>query len=873
MKKKLTLGSLFDGIGGWQLAAEEAGIQPIWSSEIEKFPCALTKERFPKTVQLGDVTKIKEDDIAPVDIVCAGSPCFHEDTMILTQKGQVPIKNVQAGDFVIGSDGKWHKVTERMVTPSSDIYKVKIQGTIDTIVTGNHPYLIRKNIKKLHLDDDGNLLYSQFSEPVWVQAKELETGDYVGVPILAVSENSLHITEEEAWILGRYLQTGKLLSDGRVIISLNLKQISSIEKEREGRLKEIGRIGINHCTVYYEVSDEVREKLLPVFEVCGKTRDEKTIPKEILDLPLNLLEKFFQGFLGNRLPTRRERTKEFCITVTRLPMALGLQTLLTKLYQAPCRVALNSQNKQERYIIMWRNQEEAKKGKKKAAIIDGYIWQSFIKKEKLDMSRDMYNLEVEDVHSYLANGVIVHNCQDLSVAGRREGLKGAKSGLFYRAVDIVRNMRKRTGGEFPKFFVWENVKGSFSSNRGFDFKSVLEEISETKIPMPANGKWAEAGMAKLPKCDIAWRVLDAQYWGVPQRRERVFLVADFRARGERAAELLFVPESVQGDSSKSNNTKEKASRRTSKSFGTAVKTHGFNINASIKDNNPVLEECAPPLKTTNHIGVHASQTCYNICAYASNSMKSDNPHSGIYRTNKTRTLDLNGGNPACNQGGTMILVAGFKPGASAMAGSVAYHIEKAPTLASMESGNKVAVAIYDIQHRADVIRKVGKICPTLTARMGTGGHNVPIVHSLSLQGSMIGRKEKNGPRGSGILDEQCFTLNTVDRHAVCKTEKGTVFGKTSFAAYEATKITPSLRASGGDLGGGSEMIYMESAVRRLTPLECERLQGLPDNFTLIDDKSCSDSARYKALGNGMAHPCAKYVMEQVTRMVEERYAF
>ena len=135
-------------------------------------------------------------------------------------------------------------------------------------------------------------------------------------------------------------------------------------------------------------------------------------------------------------------------------------------------------------------------------------------------------------------------CQDLSIAGKRKGLDGERSGLFRTAVELVRRMRERTAGKYPRFFVWENVPGAFSSNKGADFRAVLEEIGQTEIPMPPNGKWANAGLVELPQCQIAWRVLDAQYWGVPQRRRRIFLVADFAADGRCAEEILFEQESV-----------------------------------------------------------------------------------------------------------------------------------------------------------------------------------------------------------------------------------------------------------------------------------------------------------------------------------------
>ncbi len=145
-------------------------------------------------------------------------------------------------------------------------------------------------------------------------------------------------------------------------------------------------------------------------------------------------------------------------------------------------------------------------------------------------------------------------CQDLSVAGKREGLGGERSGLFMEAIRTIREMRIATNGNYPRYAVWENVPGAFSSNKGGDFRAVLEAFTETEIPMPASGKWAEAGMVRGNGREIAWRTLDAQYWGVPQRRKRIFLVADFR--GERAGEILFEPEGMSGDTQESGEARE-----------------------------------------------------------------------------------------------------------------------------------------------------------------------------------------------------------------------------------------------------------------------------------------------------------------------------
>ena len=133
-------------------------------------------------------------------------------------------------------------------------------------------------------------------------------------------------------------------------------------------------------------------------------------------------------------------------------------------------------------------------------------------------------------------------CQDLSRGGRGAGLNGKRSGLFMEFIRIVREMREATNNEYPRYIVWENVLGAFTSNKGADFRAVLEEVAEADIPIPQSGRWATAGMVRGNGREIAWRVLDSQYWGVPQRRNRIFLVCDFR--GECAGEILFEQESL-----------------------------------------------------------------------------------------------------------------------------------------------------------------------------------------------------------------------------------------------------------------------------------------------------------------------------------------
>lgn len=352
-------------------------------------------------------------------------------------------------------------------------------------------------------------------------------------------------------------------------------------------------------------------------------------------------------------------------------------------------------------------------------------------------------------------------CQDLSVAGKRKGLDGARSGLFRVAVGLVRDMRRATHGRHPRFFVWENVPGAFSSNKGADFRAVLEEIAEAEIPIPRSGRWADAGMVRSRVCEAAWRVLDAQYWGIPQRRRRIFLVADFTAGERCAGEVLFDAESVPRHSASGKGAGQGTAQGAENCARATSGVYGFDTRVSIASSAPVIADGVPPITTSNQLGTMA---------------------------------------------------AGFIGKAAPTAGNIGYAEEIAPTLMAEKPQH---VAIYDMTHADEVMRPAKEgATPTLNARMGTGGNQVPVVHCVG-----------NGQLNQVHLQEKVGALN-------CTHDQQCVLGAT---------------------------------VRRLTPLEAERLQGLPDGYT----EGGSDTARYKALGNGMAQPCADWVIERIKEVTRD----
>ena len=269
-------------------------------------------------------------------------------------------------------------------------------------------------------------------------------------------------------------------------------------------------------------------------------------------------------------------------------------------------------------------------------------------------------------------------CQDLSVAGKRAGLAGERSGLFMEQIRIIKEMRKHdresnSGANDdirlvrPRYMVWENVPGAFSSNKGEDFRAVLEETARiadenAAIPGPPGGVWSNSGCILADRWSIAWRVHDAQFWGVPQRRRRISLVADFG--GQTAPEILFERESVSGDITESEETGKESTGEIEDSIGTAIYdvrissdgTKNWRAHAYRTDISRNLDT-GGVRRTVTTEGVQSSNDnkVYGVCSFESNSMKSQNPESGFYEAETSRTLDNAGGNPACNQGGMIVL--------------------------------------------------------------------------------------------------------------------------------------------------------------------------------------------------------------------------
>lgn len=394
-------------------------------------------------------------------------------------------------------------------------------------------------------------------------------------------------------------------------------------------------------------------------------------------------------------------------------------------------------------------------------------------------------------------------CQGLSMAGKRLGFDDNRSVLFLDAARIIKEMRTATNGMYPTFAVWENVPGAFSSNGGEDFRAVLEELArveqpDVSIPRPSGrgGRWSKAGAIAGNGWSLAWRQLDAQYWGVPQRRKRIALVADFR--GQRAAEILFERTGVSRDSDESIQAWE--------AFARNPETSITGYDRVVESGNSVTGDAES--EGTGRSGGKGTGRV----------LESDHRETSTRCTEPVAyTLKIRSG---CDGGGKGAL----------------WQTEKSATLSTLQDQTLFQPVVYDARGNGD-----GRTCPTIT-----------------------------GDHENRITD---YTAIAIERKT---------FNEQSFSHYKESDKCSTLKAKAGNIGNGSECLIAEKVirwiVRRLTPVECERLQGFPDNYTNIGDWTDSkgkkhkyvDSLRYKALGNSIALPQWFWLVQKMHPYLKEK---
>lgn len=418
-------------------------------------------------------------------------------------------------------------------------------------------------------------------------------------------------------------------------------------------------------------------------------------------------------------------------------------------------------------------------------------------------------------------------CQDLSIAGKRAGLAGARSGLFMEQIRIVKEMRAhdkangRTGDMVrPRFMVWENVPGAFSSNKGQDFAAVLEEIiriaepeaPDIEVPEKGWNTWGGFHDEVGGRWSVAWRVHDAQHWGVPQRRRRISVVADFG--GDTAGEILFERKSVSGYLEESGAARERLAGNAESGSSYAVRIRGGCDGGG--KGALVQEDKSGTLGTGN------DQTIFCLQG------------NGIDRADTA----------GCNGKGW-----------------------REDTSHTLNASAHVPCAVLDMSHACDVIRDCGEASPSLQARMGTGGNQVPLTYQM---------------QGFGDYREGNVASSCKQRDFKDGTDLVCAIDCRNFCEGGETNGTLQAKESGGQSLNLNNTVRQNMVVRRLTPLECERLQGFPDHWTDIGEwydsqtgegywvdslgkrHKTADSPRYKALGNSIALPFWDFLAKRIS---------
>lgn len=477
-------------------------------------------------------------------------------------------------------------------------------------------------------------------------------------------------------------------------------------------------------------------------------------------------------------------------------------------------------------------------------------------------------------------------CQDLSIAGKRAGMAGERSGLFSEAVRIIREMRYATFGAYPKYAVWENVPGAFSSNKGEDFHAVLQSLCrvidpDAVIPRPTDArggiKWPRAGAILADHYSLAWRTMDAQHWGVPQRRLRISLVLDLT--GGRAGEILFEPESLRGHFAPGITPGQATAGTVENGAGTADRAFTLKIRSGCEGGGKgalVQTEKSATLSTLQDQTLFVAEPpkAYSFDSLASNSMKSSNPHSGCREVEIAKTLDTSPPDPAKNQGGIAILdvlpfdttqITSPQNGNNPHFGDPCHPLAATahpPAAVCLNYINPVAEPlIYDARGNGD-----GITSPTMT-----GDHNSRVTDytAITLQGDTVaGALLARDYKGPGRAD----SLGRVIAQPVgADLYNGTLTGE------KAVTLTTATGQGGANTGPSVIEKIIRWIVRRLTPTECERLQGYPDGWTdlggWVDSRGkahkAADSPRYKALGNSIALPQWYYVLGGISDRLPE----
>ena len=725
--------------------------------------------------------------------------CFDADTLITCEDGYRRIADVSVGQKVKTLSGRYLPVMKLHQTKNQEVIRIRFQGSEDLIVTPNHPvYAVRKIRGKKR---EGIL---GLTGPEWIPAGDLTIDHLVAYGLDQPSLPDDFISEAEAWAVGRWTADGSVdlkKSNPRMFFSIGIGK-EELAREKLGRLpyaiyeNKPHPTATNFCFTSKEFYALIAD--------AGRGAGNKRVPPYVFQLPINLQKEVLEGYIsGDGYIRERDHGRELCAGTASRELAYGIARLIRNVYHVAAGISVQKAkggNIQGREIVpnypIYQVFASLDSKSRKTQTEGKIVWQPVKSIERLGEKRTVYNLSVMEDNTYAANDIIVHNC------------------------------------------------GAFTSNKGEDFKAVLNAIvgivekDAPSVPSPEKGRWPKADTLVGNGWSIAYRTFDSQWWGVPQRRKRIFLVGDLG--GGRAADILFKSEGVSGYSPEGFRAWQRAANGAE--AGAGATGRGIPVvNPQGSSGISITEDVTGTLVAQDH-----------------------------------------GHHPAVLDEGSK--VAGFLTENSAASRSIGYEEEKSPTV---RASNTPAV-LYDAHGRDARYSGPHEVSPTLSRYMGTGSGNVPLkvepAYSIGKEGYTSGEKanfnfsvdeelaptiqasgagavaapENDKPQGTqafgigsfhsrGMLSEnphagiyEADTARTLDQSGgTPECHQGGMAVVETYAMTTGSytqvdrEISPPLMAR--DYKDPNIVNEMEAAsatyrVRRLTPIECARLQGFPDEW-------------------------------------------
>ena len=459
--------SLFDGMSCGRIALTELGVKidKYYASEIDKHAIAQTQKNFPDTIQLGSVTEVDARKLGHIDLLIGGSPCFAAGSKVLTMDGYKNIEDIKIGDMVLTHKNRWRKVID-LGCKLADTFEVQAQCSVPIVCTANHKFWARKKSFPWNSDSKSNRL--ELDKPTWVEAEKLKGEYYVCSNIPKTYKSGLDISTEEAWVLGRYLADGHTRKDVRfdshhngsrawqLILSIGKTKIDDVKSH----ITSLPYSCYPHTKSTYRVVFS-NKKLVELAEKhCGCGSLNKFISEDVLNSSQDIRASFLDGYLSGDGCIKQNKVTMSTVSHN---LALGLQRLILITKHIHANVYYYNRgetweiedrivNQHPYYEIHFRPNTL---GKVKS---DGdKIWFG-VKKYTHIGEQLVYNITVDEDHSYTVENVVVKNCTDLSMAGTRRGLSTVDK---QEILSLEQYMQlKEEGFQFAgeSFLFWEYVR-------------------------------------------------------------------------------------------------------------------------------------------------------------------------------------------------------------------------------------------------------------------------------------------------------------------------------------------------------------------------------------------------------------------------------